>query len=266
MNQRLSACLILVLVAGVLTVGCQQSESVSPEPSEENASEAAPSPPTVNTLSDEERAAGWELLFDGTSTEGWRGYNKESFPESGWDVQDGNLVVLASDGSEEGQGGDIITTESFDNFELSLEFNVSTEANSGILYRVNEQPDAPIWWNAPEYQVLDDDTYVAMDTMDMDTHLTGDNYDLQSAAARIPIVVGDWYRARILVDGNHVEHWLNDQKMVEYELGSPEWEEMVKKSKFAEYEGYGRSTSGPIGLQDHGHMVRYRNIKIRRIE
>jgi len=218
-------------------------------------------PPAHNTLTAAEQEAGWQLLFDGETTDGWRGYNAEHFPERGWEVRDGSLVIMKSDG-EEGLGGDIVTNESFESFELSIDFKVTPVANSGILYRVFEQPDSAIWHNAPEFQVLDDSAYVAMGTMDMHTHLTGDNYDLHASTVKASAPVGEWNTARIIVDGNHVEHWLNGQLTVEYDLLSPEWEELVSNSKFAVYEQYGRAPSGPIGLQDHGHEVWYRNMKI----
>ncbi len=218
-----------------------------------------------NALTAAEQDAGWILLFDGSTTNGWRSYNGDAFPSSGWEVADGCLIVLASDGSEEGGGGDIITEATFDNFELSIEFLLSPVANSGILYRAVESPGEPIWHNAPEYQVLDDSAYIAMETMDMHTHLTGDNYDLHASRVNASNPIGEWNHARIIVDGAHVEHWLNGQLTVEYELWTPEWEELVRESKFADYPGYGRATSGHIGLQDHGHTLRYRNIKLRPI-
>ena len=216
-----------------------------------------------NTLSPEEVAAGWQLLFDGVSTEGWRGYNQDAFPEAGWGVADGNLIVMASDGSEEGMGGDIVTEAEFSNFELVFEFLVTPVGNSGVFFRVQEHPELTLWQVAPEYQVLDDSAYVAMGEMDMHTHLTGDNYDLHSAVARPTRNIGEWNQGRILVDGNHVEHWLNGQKTVEYDLFSEEWEALVAASKFAPYPQYGRALTGRIGIQDHGHELRYRNIKIR---
>jgi hypothetical protein len=218
-----------------------------------------------NTLTDAEQAAGWRLLFDGQTTNGWRRYNGEGFPEVGWEVADGSLIVLASDGSEEGNGGDMVSEEEYDNFELSIEFKLSPVANSGIFYRVAESPGAAMWHEAPEYQVLDDTAYIEMGTMDMHTHLTGDNYDLHASVVTASNPLGEWNHARIVVNGAHVEHWLNGELTVEYELWTPEWEQLVGDSKFAGYPGYGRALSGHIGLQDHGHTLRYRNIKIRSI-
>ena len=180
---------------------------------------------------------------------------------------DGMLVVGATATDPDVPvGGDIVTTESFTDFDLRFEFRLSEVANSGVLYRVIEEEGAEIWWGAPEYQVLDDDAYIAMGTMDMNTHLTGDNYDLHAAGAKTLHGPGEWNEGRIRVLNNHVEHWLNGTKTVEYELGSPEWEELVAASKFAPYPRYGRAASGPIGLQDHGRNVWYRSIRIRPLE
>ena len=216
-----------------------------------------------NILTPEEISAGWQLLFDGVSTAGWRGYNKEAFPEAGWGVADGNLIVMASDGSEEGMGGDIVSDALFSDFELTFEFLLTPEGNSGVFYRVVEDPGEALWTVAPEYQVLDDTAYIDMGTMDMNTHLTGDNYDLQSSVVTASNPIGEWNQARILVDGTHVEHWLNGQKTVEYDFFSPEWKALVAKSKFGPYPNYGRAPEGRIAIQDHGHEIRYRNIKIR---
>jgi len=248
-----------LLVASALT-GCKgKTDDMSNESDAMAMEEAAP-----NTLTQAEKDAGWKLLFDGTTTNGWKGYDKDTFPTKGWHIEDGVLYVEASNTEEAGFGGDIVTTQSYDNFELSLDFMLSDTANSGILYRVIETED-PIWHNAPEYQLLDDPTYIAMGGMNMTTHLTGDNYDMQSAMARPLKPVGEWNTARIIVNGAHVEHWLNGEKMLEYELWSPEWEAQYNASKFKDYPAYGRTQRGPIGLQDHGHRVSFRNIKIRPI-
>lgn len=216
-----------------------------------------------NTLTPDEEAAGWQLLFDGVSTDGWRGWNQDAFPETGWMVVDGDLVVFASDGSEAGLGGDIVSEGVFGDFELVFDFNVSPVGNSGVFYRVVEAEGHDMWHVAPEYQVLDDTAYIEMGTMDMYTHLTGDNYDLHSSSVAASNPIGEWNHARIVVDGPHVEHWLNGVMTVSYELWSPEWEELVAGSKFAPYPQYARAAEGRIGIQDHGHEIRYRNIKIR---
>lgn len=226
------------------------------------ASSTSQRPP--NTLTGAEIDEGWRLLFDGETTNGWRAYNGEAFPDTGWAVQDGMLVVGATATDPDVPiGGDIVTDEEFSDFDLRFDFRLTPVANSGVLYLVIERPGHEIWHFAPEYQVLDDQAYLDMGTMDMRTHLTGDNYDLQAAESKVLRPVGEWNEGRIVKRGAHVEHWLNGRKTVEYELGSPEWEALVAKSKFAEYGDYGRATSGPIGLQDHGRHVYYRNIRIR---
>jgi hypothetical protein len=255
MRQRKPVTTLALLT--LLTLAC------APADGDGNAGAAANSVPEHNTLSAEEEEAGWILLFDGVSTEGWRGYNRETFPEEGWAVQDGNLVVFASDGSEAGLGGDIVSDTEFSSFELTFDFQVSPVGNSGVFYLVQEHEGEELWEVAPEFQVLDDTAYIEMGTMDMHKHLTGDNYDLHPSRVAASNPIGEWNHGRILVDGTHVEHWLNGQMTVSYELRSPEWEELVAASKFADAPHYGRATSGRIGIQDHGHEIRYRNIKIR---
>ncbi len=248
----------------VFLAGCLGAQDRSEDAAVGPAAEAPATPEAVhNTLTAEEVAAGWRLLFDGTSTTGWRGYNQPSFPDEGWAIQGGDLIVFASDGSEEGLGGDIVTEEVFSDFELVFDFRVSPVGNSGVFYRVQEHEGLDLWMVAPEFQVLDDTAYIDMGTMDMYKHLTGDNYDLHASTVTASNPIGEWNRARIVVDGAHVEHWLNGRKTVEYELWSPEWQALVASSKFAPHPEYARSTEGRIGIQDHGHEIRYRNIKIR---
>jgi len=216
-----------------------------------------------NTLTAEEVDAGWVLLFDGTSTTGWRGYARDDFPEGGWLVEGGELIGQSSSGNMD--GGDIVTVAEFEDFELVFDFKVGPEGNSGVFYRVEEHDEKGLWQVAPEYQVLDDTAYIEMGTMDMHKHLTGDNYDLQSATVRPTNPVGEWNTGRIVVLGNRVEHWLNGQMTVAYEYYTPEWEALVAASKYGEEAFYARAAVGSIALQDHGTPVWYRNIKIRPI-
>lgn len=254
-------CLVPALVLWVASA----LASCAPGPDGSAFSEAGAGAP--NTLSPAEIEAGWELLFDGETTAGWRGYNREAFPDTGWAVIDGALVVGATATDPDvAMGGDIVTNESFGDFDLRFEFKLSEVANSGVFYRVLERDGAAIWYNAPEYQVLHDSAYIDMGTMDMNTHLTGDNYDLHASGPKTLHGPGEWNSGRIRIVNGSVEHWLNGEKTVEYELGSPGWEELVAASKFAPYPEYGRAASGPIGLQDHGRNVWYRNLKVRRLE
>ena len=204
-----------------------------------------------NTLTPAERAAGWRLLFDGKTTTGWRGWKMDTLP-SGWQVVDGALTRVR-------RAADIITTEKFKNFELSLEWKIAPNGNSGIFYRASEDDDA-IYWSAPEMQVLDDAGHP-----DGQSRLTaaGSDYGLHPSPAGVVQPAGQWNQVRLIVNGNHVEHWLNGVKVVEYELGSADWEARVKASKFAPHPHYGRNPEGYIGLQEHDYWVAYRNIKIR---
>ena len=204
-----------------------------------------------NTLTPAERAAGWRLLFDGKTTTGWRGWKMDTLP-SGWQVVDGALTRVR-------RAADIITTEKFKNFELSLEWKIAPNGNSGIFYRASEDDDA-IYWSAPEMQVLDDAGHP-----DGQSRLTaaGSDYGLHPSPAGVVQPAGQWNQVRLIVNGNHVEHWLNGVKVVEYEFGSADWEARVKASKFAPHPHYGRNPEGYIGLQEHDSWVAYRNIKIR---
>ncbi|HEY0241499.1 MAG TPA: DUF1080 domain-containing protein [Gemmatimonadaceae bacterium] len=194
----------------------------------------------------------WRSLFDGKTTSGWRSYRKESVGP-GWTAVNGVLT-------RSGEGaGDIITTERFANFELALDWRVSEGGNSGIFYRATEDNDY-IWQSAPEMQVLDDAKH-----SDGKSPLTsaGSNFALYPAPRGVVRPAGEWNSARLVVNGNHVEHWLNGQKLLEYELGSAEWADRVAKSKFSTMPNYGKASEGHIGLQDHGDLVEFRDIRIK---
>jgi alpha-3'-ketoglucosidase len=214
-----------------------------------------------NVLTADEQAAGWVLLFDGVSTAGWRGYGRDDFPTGGWVVEGGELVGQSTSGDMD--GGDIITVAEYADFELVFDFKVGPEGNSGVFYRVKEHDGVGLFQVAAEYQVLDDPAYIAMGTMDMNTHLTGDNYDLHATAEKTMNPTGEWNTGRIVVEGDHVEHWLNGRMTVEFDMYTDEWEALVAASKFGVEEYYSRAPTGSIGLQDHGTPVWYRNMKIR---
>ena len=195
----------------------------------------------------------WRVLFDGTSTRDWRGYRQDDLP-AGWRIVDGALTRVAP-------AGDIVTREQFGDFELALEWKVAPGGNSGIFYRVAEGADLEmVWQSGPELQVLDDAGH--RDGARPETS-AGACYGLYPAPRGIVRPAGQWNETRIVVAGTHVEHWLNDRKIVEYELGSAEWQERVRRSKFAGLPRYGREPRGHIALQDHGDWVAYRNIRIR---
>jgi hypothetical protein len=204
-----------------------------------------------NTLTAKEKANGWRTLFDGKTTAGWRGFRQQAMPD-GWQAVDGALTRV-------GQAGDIVTVDEFGDFELTLEWNLSPNGNSGVLYRVTEGDDV-MWHTAPEYQIIDN-AYNKEPLKPV--QLTGANYDLNPPIRDASRPVGSWNQTRLVVRGAHVEHWLNGVKVVEYELWSPDWEQRVRASKFKDYPNYARARRGHIGLQDHGDKVAFRNIKIR---
>jgi hypothetical protein len=196
-------------------------------------------------------AAAWQPLLDSNSTRGWRGFKVDTAP-SGWQVVDGALTRV-------GGGGDIMTVEQFENFELELEWKVAPAGNSGILFHVTEEAEET-YHTGPEMQVLDDAAH-----RDGGSRLTsaGSNYALHPAPEGVVKPAGEWNAVRLVVNGAHVEHWLNGVKVVDYELWTPQWDSLVAASKFVQWPGYGRSRRGHIVLQDHGDWVAYRNIRIR---
>ena len=207
-----------------------------------------------NQLTDAEKQAGWKLLFDGQSSKGWRGYRLTSMPSKGWRVENG---ILRKVGGE--RGGDIITEERFSDFDLTWEWRISPGGNNGLKYLVTEdRPSAP----GQEYQLIDD-------TRNPDAKVgshraTGSFYDVLPPSDDKPLKpVGEWNQSRVLIQGNHVEHWLNGKKILEYELGSDAVKAAVAKSKFKNAPGFGEKIKGHIMLTDHGDECSFRNIKIR---
>jgi hypothetical protein len=207
--------------------------------------------PAANTLTAAETADGWRLLFDGQTANGWRSF-VASTPPAGWRAVDGALV------REEGSG-DIMTVEQFDNFELRLEWKISQNGNSGIIFRVT-QDGGQTYETGPEFQVLDNAGH-----KDGGNSLTsaGSNYALHPPVRDVTRPIGEWNDVRLIVNGAHVEHWMNGVKLLEYELWSDDWNERVKASKFNKMPHYGRAKRGHIALQEHGNLVWYRNIKIK---
>lgn len=208
-----------------------------------------------NTLTSAERANGWRLLFDGRTLDGWRGYRRPDAP-AGWQVVDGAITRVA-------EGGDLITDREYGNFELALEWKISPGGNSGIIYRVVEDSTLDyVWRSGPEYQVLDNAGH--SDGRDPMTS-AGSDFAVYAPVRDVTRPVGQWNAARIVVRGNHVEHWMNGVKLLEYELGGPDWERRVAASKFHTMPRYGRASRGHIALQDHEAWVAYRNIRIREL-
>jgi hypothetical protein len=219
-----------------------------------------------NQLTDYEEKNGWKLLFDGSTTKGWRGAYKDSFPAKGWEVEDGTMTVLASEGKEGANGGDIVTLDQFKAFDLSFEFKITPGANSGVKYFVTLKEKNEGSAIGLEYQVLDDKLHPdAKLGRDGDRTLAS-LYDLIPAAKQERFVhaVGQWNTGRIIVyPNNHVEHYLNGIKVLEYERGSEAFKALVAISKFKIWPNFGEAPEGHILLQDHGNEASYRSIRIR---
>jgi len=208
-----------------------------------------------NNLSTEEKADGWRLLFDGKSLDGWVNIGKTTAPEKGWVVEKGTLKHI-----DKGGGGDIVTSESYGDFELTWEWKIPAGANSGLKYNL---PD-PKKGVGCEYQLIDD-AGNPDGARGGRSHQTGGLYDvIEPAADAKANPPGEWNLSRILVKGNHAEHWLNGKKSVEFEFGSEALKSGVEKSKFKSTPGWGIKTKSPILLQDHGDEITFRAIKIRK--
>lgn len=224
---------------------------------------------TVNKLTYGEKKDGWKLLWDGETTTGWRGAKLEGFPEGGWKIENGELSVLASGGHESTNGGDIVTTEKYGDFELKVDFKITDGANSGIKYYVdtdlNKGEGSSI---GLEYQILDDERHPDAKLGNHEGSRTvASLYDLiQADTTKVVNPIGAWNHAYILSKDNHVEHWLNGKKVLEYERKSPEYRKLVAESKYKVWENFGEADEGRILLQDHGDHVSFRNIKIRPLD
>jgi hypothetical protein len=226
---------------------CHQADSLAA-----GAASQDPPPAEPNTLSAEEKAAGWRLLFDGQTTTGWRGFKRDSFPDRGWAIEQGTLVKQPRI-----RGGDIITTETFLDFELSWEWRIHPGGNNGVKYLVIEERTSGI---GHEYQMIDDSQ------VRDPKGTTASFYGVLPTAANKPLPrIDHWNQSRIVVQGQRVEHWLNDVKVLEYELGSPAVLAAVAKSKFKDVPGFGTKLRGHILLTDHTDEAHYRSLKIREL-
>jgi Domain of Unknown Function (DUF1080) len=211
-----------------------------------------------NQLTPQERKDGWQLLFDGSSTDGWRGYNKPDMTGLRWTVTDGCLGLPANDGSDTRGARDIITKKQYDDLELAWEWRVAPGGNSGVKYFVTEKDGPAI---GHEYQIIDDEKHP--DAKIRDNRRTGSFYDVIAAPSAKPRPAGEFNQSRILVKGDHVEHWLNGAKVLDYTLDSDALRKAIADSKFKAVEGFDKHTRGHLLLQDHGDAVCYRNIKVR---
>lgn len=229
-----------------------------------------------NTLTDAERAEGWRLLFDGQSLTGWRGIGIDSVPSAHWTIEADAIKKIPSGDvpvQADGQpvaGGDLITDETFGDFELTFDWKVSEGGNSGIKYNVSEEMSRA---NPPgraalgfEYQILDDERHPDANMGVGGNRKAAGLYDLIGAGDAKPLnPPGEWNHGRIVFQGNHGEHWLNGEKVVEYDLGSARMDSLVAASKYAPIAGFADRRTGHIVLQDHNDAVWFRNLKIREL-
>lgn len=256
--------IISFITIACLIVACAPKTEKQAEASDQVKETPAPIPAKLNTLTQAEIDEGWTLLFDGKSTDNFRGYNSEIFPEKGWVIEDGTLHVMGSGKGEAGGGGDIITKKMYKNFELSLEWKVSEGGNSGIFYLAQEKPDQPIWKSAPEMQILDNERHPDAKLGVDGNRAAGSLYDLIPGDMALVKPAGEWNHVKILVYKGTVVHWVNGQNVLEYHLWTDDWKNMVLNSKFKDYEDFiNTAEEGYIGVQDHGDDVWFRNIKIR---
>ncbi len=217
----------------------------------------------MNTLTAEEQAAGWVLLFDGKSTDQFRAYNRDTFPTAGWEVVDGTIHCKASGKGEAGKGGDIITKNKYKNFILKLEWKIDTGGNSGIFYLAQEKKDQSIWKSAPEMQILDNLNHPDATKGINGNRQAGSLYDLIAANPQNANPAGQWNQIEIEIYQGSVFHKQNGVQVLEYHLWTEDWKKMCADSKFKDFTDFvNTAEEGHIGLQDHGNNVWFRNIKI----
>lgn len=213
----------------------------------------------LNKLTDKEIKDGWQLLWDGKTSTGWRSYNKPEFPATGWEMKDGILTVLPPQGQNK-SGGDIITIKTFRDFELSVDFLFTPGANSGIKYFIDGKSNVGC-----EYQILDDLLHSDAKAGINGNRTIASLYDLLPSKNKKDLGANNWQTAKIIVKGNHGEHWLNGQMVVSFEKGDAAWKAAYATSKFKDNPTFATAVDGHILLQDHGNRVSFRNIKIREI-
>jgi len=269
--RHLALAVTAALAAGIVAPGMLAAQPVKAR--KDGAMSAPSSGAAHNTLTAAERAAGWRLLFDGTSLTGWRGLGRDSVPTAHWIVEDGAIKKIASgqvavqaDGQPVG-GGDLMTEAAYGDFELTWEWKMSPGGNSGVKYNVSEELSTAIpprhAAKGFEYQMIDDDRHPDGKLV---THKTGDLYDLIAANRRKRVrPAGEWNQSRLVFRGTHGEHWLNGEKVVEYDLGTPRMQAALAASKYKHWAWFGERRRGHLVLQDHNDAAWFRDVKIREL-
>ena len=254
---------LLIASTLVFAVSCQSGQKKTGEKAAEATVVAVPE---LNKLSADEASGGWQLLFDGTTSTGWRGYNKTEFPK-GWEIVDGSFHCIGTGTGEAGaeNGGDIIYDKKFKNFNFKAEWKISKGGNSGIFYLGQEVPEWPIWKTAPEMQVLDNINHIDGSLGKDGNRQAGSLYDLIPAKPQNSKPIGEWNSVEIIVYKGTVVHKQNGETVLEYHLGTDDWKNLVKSSKFPELNPNWANVAaeGYIAFQDHGDDVWYRNVKIK---
>lgn len=259
--------LITAVLAVSVLANCQTTPSNNTETTPKDtmsAAPATPSEPTPNTLTDAQKADGWQLLFDGTTTKGWHVYNKKS-DGSAWKVADGALYLDTAQ-KKDWQvvgGGDIVTDEEYENYHFKVEWKVTPGGNSGLIFNINESPKYEhTWHTGPEMQVLDN---AAHRDASIVKHRAGDLYDLITSSPETVKPAGEWNLAEIVSNKGTLEFYLNGTKVVSTTMWDDSWKKLIAGSKFKTMKDFGTFKKGRIGLQDHGDLVWFRNIMIKKL-
>ena len=244
------------LIILILSASCSMPSKETQE-TKQDTTRVTGEVPVVNKLTDRQQSEGWKSLFDGTTLSGWKIYR--NLENDSWEVHDQTLHCKAKSKDANNKRSDLITIDQYENFEFTFDWKIAPKSNSGIMFHVTEEFEQP-YATGPEYQLIDNEGYPEKLR---DVQLTGANYDMHVANVTTLNAPGEWNSGKIIVQQNHVEHWLNGTMVVSYELGTAEWKAKLKQSKWKDYPSYGLAQKGHLDLQDHGDEVWFRNLFIK---